>query len=57
MPIPRNLVFAGEYSYDGENWYPYDENSTISALDGDLTVRGHFDANIFEGEILKINYP
>lgn len=54
MPIPRNLVFAGEYSYDGENWYPYDENSTISALDGDLTVRGHFDADIFEGEILNV---
>ena len=54
MPIPRNLVFAGKYSYDGENWYPYDENSTISALDGDLTVRGHFDADIFEGEILNV---
>ena len=54
MPIPRALNFTGEYSYDGENWYSYDENSGISALDGDLTVRGHFDVDISEGEILNI---
>ena len=54
MPIPRTLLFTGEYSYDGENWYSYDENSEISALDGDLTVRGHFDVDISEGEILNI---
>ena len=54
LPIPRTITFSGEYSYDGENWYPYDENSDISALDGDLTVRGHFDADIFEGEILNV---
>lgn len=54
MPIPRALLFTGEYSYDGENWYPYDENSEISALDGDLTVRGHFDEDIAEGELLNI---
>ena len=54
MPIPRALIFAGEYSYDGENWYSYDENSAISALEGDLTVRGHFDVDISEGEILNI---
>ena len=23
MPIPMKLTFTGEYSYDGENWYPY----------------------------------
>ena len=54
MPIPRALTFTGEYSYDGENWYPYDENSDLSAVDGDLTVRGHFDEDIFEGEILNV---
>ena len=54
MPIPRALNFIGEYSYDGEHWYSYDENSEISALDGDLTVRGHFDVDISEGEILNI---
>lgn len=53
MPIPRNLTFMGEYSYDGENWYPYNEDSAISALDGDITVRGHFDIDISEGAILN----
>ena len=53
MPIPMSLTFTGEFSYDGENWYPYNEDCDISALDGDVTVRGHFDADISEGAILK----
>jgi len=53
MPIPRNLTFTGEFSYDGENWYPYNEGSDISALDGDVIVRGHFDGDILEGAILN----
>lgn len=53
MPIPMSITFTGEFSYDGENWYPYNENSDISALDGDVTVRGHFDVDIPEGAILN----
>ena len=53
MPIPNNLIFTGEYSYDEENWYPYHENGDMSALDGDVTVRGHFDVDIPEGAILN----
>ena len=53
MPIPRNLTFTGEYSYDGEKWYQYNENSDISALDGDITVKGYFDVDISEGAILN----
>ena len=53
MPIPGNLTFTGEFSYDGENWYPYNEDSDISSLDGDVTVRGHFDVDISEGAILN----
>lgn len=53
MPTPRSLVFTGEFSYDGQNWQPYDENSDISALDGDVIVKGHFDVNISEGAILN----
>ncbi len=53
MPIPRNLTFTGEFSYDAENWYPYNDESDISALDGDITVKGHFDKDILEGEILN----
>lgn len=53
MPVPKEYEFVGEYSYDGEKWYPYSQDSDISALDGDLVVRGHFDSDIPEGGILN----
>ena len=53
MPVPKDYVFTGEYSYDGENWYPYNENSKISALDGDMVVKGHLDSDIPEGGVLN----
>ena len=53
MPIPMNLTFTGEYSYDGDNWYPYNKDSDMSALDGDVTVKGHFDVDIPEEAILN----
>ena len=53
MPIPKELVFSGEYSYDGENWYPYNEDSDISSFEGDLIVRGHLDYEISEGAFLS----
>lgn len=53
MPVPCELIFTGEYSYDGEHWYPYNENSVLSALEGEVTVKGHFDTDISEGAILN----
>ena len=53
MPVPMEYVFTGEYSYDGENWYPYGEDSDISALKGDLILKGHMDSEIPEGGILN----
>ena len=53
MPVPKEYIFTGEYSYDGENWYPYNEDSDISALKGDLVVKGHMDSDIPEGGILN----
>ena len=53
MPVPKEYVFEGEYSYDGENWYPYNEDSDISALEGDVVVRGHLDSDIPEGGMLN----
>ena len=53
MPIPMSLTFTGEYSYDGDNWYPYNKDSDMSALDGDVTVKGHFDVEISEGAIIN----
>ena len=53
MPIPMSLTFTGEYSYDGDNWYPYNKDSDMSALDGDVIVKGHFDVEISEGAIIN----
>ena len=53
MPVPRECVFSGEYSYDGENWYPYNEDSDISAFKGDLVLKGHLDSDIEEETILN----
>lgn len=53
MPVPKEYIFEGEYSYDGENWYPYNEDSDISAFEGDLVVKGHMDSDIPEGGVLN----
>lgn len=42
LPVPMPQELIGEYSYDGENWQELTENADISALDGDLFLRGHF---------------
>ena len=54
MPVPKEYVFTGEYSYDGEIWYPYNEESDISAFEGDVVIKGHLDSDISEGTILNI---
>ena len=54
MPVPMALEFTGEYSYDGKNWYPYSEDGDISALEGDMIVKGHFDSEVPEGGILNL---
>ena len=51
-PLP--LGFSGEYSYDGENWLPLTQESELSALRGNVTLRGHFDYDIWENSC--INY-
>ena len=49
LPIPMPQEFIGEYSYDGENWQPLTEESDISALKGDLYLRGTFLREMAEG--------
>ena len=53
LAVPMEYSFTGEYSYDGQNWYPYSEDSDISALDGEMIVKGHFDSDVPEGGILN----
>lgn len=46
MSIPIPFIFEGEYSRDGMNWMPLESDSDISALDGDLYLRGNFDPDL-----------
>ena len=49
LPIPMPQELVGEYSYDGEHWQPLTEESDISALKGDLYLRGTFLREMSEG--------
>ncbi len=49
LPIPMPQEFIGEYSYDGETWQPLTEDAELSALKGDLFLRGTFLREMREG--------
>ena len=49
LSIPMPQEFIGDYSYDGENWQPLTEDADISALKGDLYLRGTFLREMEEG--------
>lgn len=41
--IPSFIIkadFIGEYSFDGDNWQPLNQDTKLSAFDGDLLLRG-----------------
>ena len=55
MAIPLRLNFEGQYSFDGgENWQELTAASDLSADQGDLLLRGHFDEEISPGGILYL---
>ncbi len=54
LPIPMPQELIGEYSYDGENWQALTEDSDISALKGDLYLRGNFIREMEDG--WQLNY-
>lgn len=47
-------ILTGEYSQNGGEWVPLEESTELSALEGDLVVRGYFKQDIPEG--IPINY-
>ena len=49
LAIPMPQEFIGEYSYDGESWQPLTEEADLSALKGDLFLRGSFLREMEEG--------
>ena len=54
LAIPMPQEFIGEYSYDGENWQTLTAKSDISALKGDLYLRGTFLREMGDG--WQLNY-
>lgn len=55
MAVPFPLHFEGEYSFDGgENWQTLTSASDMSADQGDVLLRGHFDEDLFPGGILYL---
>ena len=53
LAIPMPQEFVGEYSYDGENWQPLTESADLSALKGDLFLRGTFLREMYDGWLLN----
>ncbi|MBR4308649.1 MAG: histidine kinase [Oscillospiraceae bacterium] len=48
---PRRLRFYGEYSRDGDEWFPL-RDTKLSAIDGDLFLRGHFGMQLPENSYI-----
>ena len=46
MPVPMPQSFLGEYSYDRITWNQLEAQADISAVKGDLYLRGHFESAI-----------
>ena len=53
LPVPLEMDFVGEYSFDGKTWYEYSESADISSFDGDIIFRGHFTEEIMAGATLN----
>lgn len=51
---PLQQPFSGEYSQDGGPWTPLDDADRLSALEGDLILRGHFAGDISQG--VRLNF-
>ncbi|MBQ5799388.1 MAG: histidine kinase [Oscillospiraceae bacterium] len=49
LPIPMPQELVGEYSRDGVTWQPLTQEADISALEGDLYLRGTFLREMGEG--------
>ena len=47
---PQQIFFRGQYSADGEQWQPITEKTKLSALSGDLFLKGTFDHSSAPGE-------
>lgn len=54
MSIPVPEKFLGEYRQGDGEWEKYTQKSSLSALKGDVTLRGHFQSDILEGSEIRL---
>lgn len=53
MPIPLEVQLEGKYSFDEKIWFPYEEDSRLSARNEKVVVKGKLNADIEDGAILN----
>ena len=53
MSIPLPIQFTGEYSLNSGEWQTMSGETSLSAYDGDLVLRGRFDMELSEGAQIK----
>ncbi|MGN1166007.1 MAG: sensor histidine kinase [Lachnospiraceae bacterium] len=53
VSLPVLYTLTGEYSQNGGDWIPLDEDTKLSALDGDIHIRGAFKENIPRGTVIQ----
>lgn len=53
LPTPMPQSFIGEYSYDGTQWMELSSDTKLSALKGEVWLRGHLERNMSEGWLLS----
>lgn len=51
---PLRQPFSGEYSQNSGPWTPLEDSSQLSALEGDLVLRGHFAGDLSAG--VRLNF-
>ena len=54
MPMLMPMEFTGEYSYDGAEWYPYDDEADLSTKHEKIILRGHLEMDIAEGSRMNL---
>ena len=47
-------VFEGEYSQNGGEWLPFSEDVDLSALEGSVILKGHFNHDVWEGARINL---
>lgn len=56
MSFVIGVDFVGEYRQGGSDWQPLDEDTRLSAFDGDVILRGQFTESLFKKVSFYLNH-